>query len=300
MDPHWTETEGSVIDPQADRPGAAQTRRDPQRPFASAAVVGKGRLGSALAAALTRSGIVSADPSSAEVIFVAVPDDQIAQVAASVARQGVALVHCSGVHGVDALRSASDRGAVTGAFHPLQSFDRRGLPPETFAGVTFAVWSSSDDLMSRLQALARLLGGRPESMADRGRAAYHLAATFASNYLVVVLDLARECLVEAGWSSDQAIAALLPLTRTTLEHVGQSGPGRALTGPVARGDVGTVAVHLDLLQVMRPGMGQAYVALAAEALRLARAAGQDQDRLAVIEASLQRFSGQGLAREATT
>ena len=253
------------------------------------ALVGPGRAGTSLAAALVARGWhVSAvagrapdAPSTlaasaqfgapavevaeagraADLVLVATPDALIAETAAALApgaRAGALVLHLSGactLAELDKLRLARPDVAV-GSLHPLQSLPSTAVGVARIPGSWCAVDGPDD-----VDALAISLGMRPFRIADHDRARYHAAATIASNHLVALLGQSDRIARAAGVPPE----ALLPLARATLENVEGLGAAAALTGPVARGDADTVARHLDALPVDERA---AYRALAAEALRL--------------------------------
>ena len=184
-------------------------------------------------------------------VFLAVPDDALLPFAERLADEGrripgtVAFVHLSGAQQLNALDPLRAKHAV-GSFHPLQSFPEP-RPPDSLLGVVVGVDASTPALLRRLSSLARAVGARPKHVSDSQRALYHAAAVFASNYVDVLLGTAVKLLQLAGWSEKEATAGLLPLTEGVLATVRKRGPVRALTGPVRRGDVGTVEHHLAAL-----------------------------------------------------
>ncbi|MEZ4501419.1 MAG: Rossmann-like and DUF2520 domain-containing protein [Dehalococcoidia bacterium] len=238
-------------------------------------VIGTGRLGASLALALDAAGhrveaLASLRGDSAHVlacriegataldasalvdrcdlVFLTVPDGAVAPVSEGLSwRRGQSVVHCSGALGLDALESARSAGAEVGCMHPLQSFpDPRGTP-EAFRGVTCGI-EAAEPLGSRLEALTTVLGARPIRLEGVDRARYHAAAVFASNDVVALMQAARETWTAAGLSADEAVTALVPLLRGAVSNIeAASSLEKALTGPVARGDVETVRRHLDAL-----------------------------------------------------
>jgi predicted short-subunit dehydrogenase-like oxidoreductase (DUF2520 family) len=211
-------------------------------------------------------------PPSTGVVFLAVPDQAIAGVAASIARlepsRRLSFVHLSGALGLDALSALHEY--PVGSFHPLQSFPApRGL--EAFRGITVGVDATTPALLRRLRALARTIGATPKHVGDSQRAIYHAAAVFASNYVDALMGEAVKLLRAAGWSDKEAISALLPLAEGTLANVRLRGPVKALTGPVRRGDVETVQRHLEALD--RLDFGAQYRMLGKIALEFAKEAG---------------------------
>ena len=201
----------------------------------SLAIVGQGRLGTALAAALREAGWPvegplgrRADPSGVDAVLLCVPDDQIVPAAELIA-PGPLVGHCSGATGLDAL-------APHEAFslHPLMTVTADGA---RFAGAGAAIAGATLRALELAKRLANALEMRPVEIADSDRAAYHAAASIASNFLVTV-EAAAERL---GSTSGADRELLVPLVRATVENWAALGPERALTGPVARGDEATVA-----------------------------------------------------------
>jgi len=205
------------------------------------------------------------------ILFLAVPDGAVAAMAARIGAMRpppeLAVVHLSGALGLDVLNAA--RAGATGSFHPLQSFPFP-RPPESFRGITVAVDASAPPLRRRLESLARSLGAKPKRVTDEQRAVYHAAAVFASNFVDVVVGEGVALLGEIGWSEDEATKALLPLVEGVVANIRKQGVEKALTGPIRRGDAGTVERHVGALK--DPGL---YRMLGLVALRIARDAGLD-------------------------
>jgi predicted short-subunit dehydrogenase-like oxidoreductase (DUF2520 family) len=201
------------------------------------AIVGAGRLGTALAAALSAAGHDvlgplgrGADPHAATAVLLCVPDGEIADAAAAVTA-GPLVGHCSGATGLDVL-------APHEAFslHPLMTVPA-GARPDVLQGAGCAVDGSSPHALAVARALATRLGMRARRVTDEDRAAYHAAASIASNFLVTLEGAAEQLAATAG--VDRALLA--PLVRATVENWAARGPEEALTGPIARGDEETVA-----------------------------------------------------------
>ena len=205
------------------------------------------------------------------ILFLAVPDGAVADMAARIAAMGpppdLAVVHVSGSLGLDALDALRDN--PRGSFHPLQSFPApRG--PEAFRGITVAVDATTPALVARLNRLARGLGARPKRVRDSERVLYHAAAVFASNFIVASIAEGVRQLEKAGWPRGDAERALLPLVEGVVANLRRRGVTGALTGPVRRGDAGTVARHLAVVE--NPDL---YRMLGLVALRIAKEAGLD-------------------------
>ena len=218
----------------------------------------------------------------ADIVFITVPDDAIKSVADLVPwRAGMAAVHCSGGTPVSALAAARDHGAVIGGFHPLQTFPPE-TPPPSLDGVTFAIESQDAALRDRLHGMAEALGGSAIDIDAESRVLYHISGVMTSNYLITLLAEAAKVWSQFGYNHSQALRALLPLIHGTVGNVERDGAAAALTGPIVRGDVGTVTAHLAQLRARAPGVVPLYEALprsttqfAVETKRLSEARGAD-------------------------
>jgi predicted short-subunit dehydrogenase-like oxidoreductase (DUF2520 family) len=196
------------------------------------AVVGAGRLGTALAAALKAAGpLRRGEPISpqAEVVLLCVPDGQIAAAAAAVP-PGPLIGHCSGATGLEPL---GDREAFS--VHPLMSVPA-GSGPEVLHGAGAAIDASTPHALEVARRLAEAAGLRPAHVAAEDRVAYHAAASIASNFLVTLEGAAERLARTAGVERE----LLGPLVRAAAAQWAQLGAERALTGPIARGDTDTV------------------------------------------------------------
>jgi predicted short-subunit dehydrogenase-like oxidoreductase (DUF2520 family) len=223
------------------------------------AIVGAGRLGRALAPALIDAGIDVTGPlgrggdvGDADVVLLCVPDAEIAAAAAVIEpRAGRLVGHCSGATTLDAL-------APHEAFslHPLMTVPLDGQP--RFAGAAAAVAGATPAALALATALAGRLGLAPVAVADEDRAAYHAAASIASNFLVTLEAAAERIAGSAGVER----AALVPLVRATLENWAALGPERALSGPLVRGDEATVARQREAVQERAPELLELFDALA--------------------------------------
>jgi predicted short-subunit dehydrogenase-like oxidoreductase (DUF2520 family) len=201
------------------------------------AVVGAGRLGRALVAALREAGVTvtgplprGAAPTGADAVLLCVPDAEIASAGALVLA-GVPVGHCSGATGLEVFD-----GREGFSLHPLMTVTAEAGGTR-FAGAGAAVAGSTPAALGLARTLALALGMRPIELAPADRTAYHAAASIASNFLIT-LEAAAERLAETVGMRRQD---LLPLVRATVDNWARLGPERALTGPVARGDELTVA-----------------------------------------------------------
>ncbi len=281
----------------------------------SISVIGAGRVGSALARALharhyriasvwsrteehaaelaaevkARAVSLLEAASQAELALLAVPDDRLPALVAELAAAGAwrseqLVVHVSGVLPANVLTPAAEHRARIGGFHPLAAISRRDqiLAP----GISFAI-EAGEPLHSTLWSMAESLGGMPFDLLPEHRPLYHAAAVLASNYTVVLAALAAELLERAGVEGENSLRALLPLLHSTLDNLENVGLPRALTGPLVRGDAGTIMRHLTALDTTAPEVAEVYRALAVAALPLVAAQGQlDPMAMARIEAAI--------------
>jgi predicted short-subunit dehydrogenase-like oxidoreductase (DUF2520 family) len=202
----------------------------------------------------------------AELVFLTVPDAEIAQVSARLSLgPGQSLVHCSGALDRSPLTAAGVTGAALGVFHPLQSFGP-DAPAERFAGVALGI-DAEPPLFAALEQLAEKLGARPFSLAGVDRARYHAAAVFTSNYLVALHAAAARIWQAAGLPAETARQALVVLSQGAVDNLHAHELAQALTGPIARGDAALVARQIAALASDPPSQ-QLYRALARELLQL--------------------------------
>jgi predicted short-subunit dehydrogenase-like oxidoreductase (DUF2520 family) len=229
-------------------------------------IIGPGRAGGSLAAALAASGWtiggfvghgddVARAAQGVDVVVIATPDDAVAEVARAIEPvSGAVVLHLSGSLGLGVLAPHVRRAAL----HPLVPLPNAEIGrTRLVGGATFAV---AGDPVAR--AMAQSLGGQVVEVADADRAAYHAAATIAANHVVALLGQVQRVAATAGLELED----FLGLTRAALEDTEALGPRQALTGPAARGDWATLARHRDALA---PEERPAYNAGAALALRLA-------------------------------
>jgi predicted short-subunit dehydrogenase-like oxidoreductase (DUF2520 family) len=219
-------------------------------------VVGAGRLGGALAAALREAGVTVEGPAGrgevpvgCDAIVLCVPDAEIPAAAAAVAGAAPLEGHTSGATPLVALEPA--RAAAFG-LHPLQTFAPEASGLAAFAGAGCAIAGSTAQALAFAADLAGALGMTPFEIDDEGRAAYHAAASVASNFLVTLQAAAERIAAGAGLEPEQARQLLAPLLRRTVDNVAELGPERALTGPVARGDHATVEAQRQAVAEAAP------------------------------------------------
>ena len=258
------------------------------------AVSGRGATRGRAASFLPGVAVVDARDAvaDADLVIVGVPDDVIEEVVVSLGdavRAGRWIAHLSGARGLDVLDAAREAGARPLAVHPLQTLPDVAGAIERIPGSAIAVTADDEEGYSLGERIAEDLLGEPFRLQDELRPLYHAAAVFASNYLVATSSVAADLFSAAG-VPDPA-RAMAPLQRATLDNLERLGAGRALTGPAARGDAGTIDRHLAALAVAAPGAIPAYVAMARLALDLAERGGNlPTDRRAACEDVLARWS----------
>ena len=253
-------------------------------------IVGAGRVGAVLGAALARAGhVVSAVSAVSEesleraatllpgvpvkpipevvagahLVVLAVPDDALADLIAGLSATGTftpgqLVLHTSGAHGISVFESAAGSDIVPLAIHPAMTFTGTPLDLDRLHDCCFGV--TSPDLARPLgEALVIEMGGDPVWVAEEDRVTYHAALAHGSNHLVTLVAQSMQLLVEAGVEDPARV--LEPLLTAALSNTLQRGDA-ALTGPVARGDAGTVAGHVAMLRKVAPDIRPTYLALA--------------------------------------
>ncbi|HSM62270.1 MAG TPA: Rossmann-like and DUF2520 domain-containing protein [Longimicrobiales bacterium] len=203
-------------------------------------------------------------------VFLAVPDDAVVEMAHAFAAQGpapegCAAFHLSGVLSTDVLAPLHVQGYAVGSFHPLQAIAHPVTGADRIPGSWFAV-TGGPEAASVARVLAAALGCRTLDVPESRRPLYHAAAVMASNFLPPLLDVACRLLERAGVPYDEALAALVPLVRGTLANIEEGGVEAAVTGPIPRGDLETISLHLRALE---PSERHLYTLLARRLARLA-------------------------------
>ena len=208
--------------------------------------------------------------SSNDLVFLAVPDDQIESLANSLSwRSGQAVTHLSGGRDLGVLAAVSEAGGLAGCLHPLQTFPGDEEPSRArarFEGIACGVEAPAP-LAELLEAIVDDLGARSFRLEGVDRAAYHAAAVFVSNDVVAAMAAATRAWALAGLEAGDARDALSPLLRASAAAIAERPLDRALTGPVARGDLDTVRGHLESLAA-EPELQALYRLLGSELLRL--------------------------------
>lgn len=204
-----------------------------------------------------------------DVVFIAVADGDVASVASRLARArrswaGRVVFHTSGLLPARILEPLRKRGAAVASAHPAQTFPGKEVGPGHFKGVFWGLEGDEAAILAALR-MVRALRGRALLLAEEDKPAYHAACSLASNAFVALERTAAELLAETGISEIWAEAVLFPLVQGTLQNVKKLGLEKALTGPIARGDVETVRKHLEALKA-RPEILEVYTALGRRAL----------------------------------
>ena len=225
-----------------------------------------------LAAKLPRCQAI-ADPiellQECDVVFLTVTDDVIASVAAALPwRKGQGVVHCSGALSLDVLAPAVEQNAFVGGLHPLQTFATRDGDAQYLVGSTFAI-EGEGALLHWLEEAVRRLRGHAIHLRSQDRPLYHAAAVMACGYVATLLDAANELWEVMGFSRQEALRALLPLARGTLDNVEALGTREGATGPILRGDVRTIRLHLAALKDRTPEALALYCQVGLATVRLA-------------------------------
>ncbi|AKG53745.1 hypothetical protein DGWBC_1090 [Dehalogenimonas sp. WBC-2] len=262
-------------------------------------IIGAGKTGTALALGLNQAGYSIAGISSrtfcsaeklavkipgavaydnpqsvadgADLIFITTPDTAISLIADSISTHPDQMIcHVSAADPIDVLAPLRQQGAVTGIFHPLQSIgsmEKASILP----GITFAL-EAEEPLLGILRQMASRLGGHTVELSGDDRVLYHASAVMVSNYLVTLVSLASS-LWQRFQNRESAVKALLPLIRGTVDNIETIGIPACLTGPVSRGDAGTVKRHLVALAKEAPEIMDLYRLLAIKTIPLASTKG---------------------------
>ncbi|WP_334187631.1 Rossmann-like and DUF2520 domain-containing protein [Noviherbaspirillum sp.] len=206
------------------------------------------------------------DLSPADFYMIAAGDHQIEAACEALANSGglakeSVVFHCSGALESSVLRSARNAGAVVASVHPIRSFAAPEQVAADFRG-TYCGIEGDVAALEALYPLLDLIGARLVPIEGGQKQVYHAAAVFASNYLVTLLDVARQAFEQAGIPSELALQLLGPLVRNTVENVIHLGPSRALTGPIARGDLDAATAQLVAVNRWDEKFGELYRQLA--------------------------------------
>lgn len=267
-------------------------------------VISAGRAGSVLGAALARAGhtVVAASGISresheradrllpgvpllppdqvvaaADLVLLAIPDDTLPGLVLGLAatgswRTGQIVIHTSGAHGIGVLRPAAEAGALPLALHPVMTFTGREEDLQRMATSSVGVTAEAGDevALNVGEALTMEMGAEPVRVPEQARPRYHAALAHGANHLVTLVNDCADLLRDSGVANPERM--LGPLLSAALDNALRHGD-RALTGPVARGDAGTVRAHLSVLREGAPEVAKCYSALAGRTVSRAAAAG---------------------------
>jgi len=236
----------------------------------------------------TAQGVADA----AELVFITTPDDAIPEVVRQVSwHNSQKVVHCSGADSLDVLEPARQAGTLVGCFHPLQTFANVNQAIDNLPGSTFTL-EAEEPLLTLLKEMAKALDGDWVVLKAGDKVLYHAAAVFACNYVVTLVKLATELWQTFGVPPDKATKALLPLLQGTVRNIGNIGLPNCLTGPIARGDSGTIKKHLKALEATTPALVTAYSELGLQTIPIALAKGKiDQERATELKLLFQKDKG---------
>jgi predicted short-subunit dehydrogenase-like oxidoreductase (DUF2520 family) len=263
-----------------------------QRMSETVSIVGAGRVGRALGRRLHELGwrvggvtgrsistaraavrvIGAGQPSSglthqvlnSRVVLITTPDSAIESVAKNLARlggkewDGKVVLHTSGALDSSVLRPLAELGAATGSMHPMQTFSNQNIPD--LEKCIFGI-DGSPAALRVARKMIHQMGGVAVRLSGTNKAAYHAAGSFACVYVLALIETATRLLMTQGFKRRQAMRALLPLTRQTLDNFERVGPLAAWTGPLSRGDFSTVERHVKALADSEPENLETYEAL---------------------------------------
>ncbi|OPY13815.1 MAG: ketol-acid reductoisomerase [Syntrophus sp. PtaB.Bin001] len=198
----------------------------------------------------------------ANIILITTPDDEISHVCTILSNegaisQGKIVLHMSGAGGLDLLESARREGASVACIHPIQSFSDINGAIENLPCSTFGI-TAKHEMIEWAENFVKDLGGYPFLVSEQDKPLYHAAACMASNYLTTLIHIVENIYTSFGLKSEEAIRAFWPLVRGTLKNIERSGTVQALTGPIARGDIGTVKKHLSAFNSNLPELLRVY------------------------------------------
>jgi predicted short-subunit dehydrogenase-like oxidoreductase (DUF2520 family) len=226
----------------------------------------------------------------AELIFITTPDGAIGQIAGEVKwHTGNSVVHCSGADSTDTLEPARKLGASVGAFHPLQTFASVKQAIDNIPGSTFAI-EAEEPLLTTIKDMATALDGSWIELKASDKVLYHAAAVIACNYLVTLIKLSTDLWQTFDVPIDKSTRALMPLLKGTLNNIENVGIPQCLTGPIARGDTGTIKKHLEALKKSVPSVLSTYQELGLQTIPIALAKGRiDQAQAKEMETLIKQF-----------
>ena len=275
-------------------------------------IVGCGRVGTALGRQLVKAGyklvglasktITSAEKAagiigtgeafqtpweaskSADVVFITTPDGVINECCEEISKKkgfkkDAIVLHCSGALPSTILSGAKKCNVLTGSMHPLQSFANSYKSGSPFEGIVISV-EGDKAAVDISKKIAKELGAVSIEIKTNGKAMYHASAVVASNYLVTLMDFAFKILQEAGIPENEAFKVLSPLVEGTLANIKNVGTVKALTGPIARGDISTIKTHLENISDKSPELLNLYKMLGFFTTEIAKQKGTISESIA--------------------
>ena len=276
-------------------------------------IVGTGRVGRTLDGAFRAAGCATVlirgrwenaphALSDCDVAFLAVPDGEIRTVARRLAEELSAdlppLAHLSGALSTDELAAFAPNSTPVGSFHPFLPFST-AREPAALHGVTIGIEASTPELHAMLEHLARQIQAVPRAVPKESRALYHAAAVTASAQVVALASHASTMLTQLGWTTQDALATLLPLISGTVTNLSDAGLPGALSGPLRRGDASTIKTNLEALRELNsPTIEETYRLLSLTGIELAESLGLEpgavSDLRDVVNYSRPSATGSGL------
>jgi predicted short-subunit dehydrogenase-like oxidoreductase (DUF2520 family) len=267
----------------AGRVGGAVGRLLAQAGYTVTGVVSRSREDAERVREFISAGTAMIDPvraaASADIVLITTPDGVIKGVCDSIAagkgfRAGAVVVHMSGAQTLDLLEGAKGSGAYRAVIHPLQSIPSRELGERNIPGSYFRI-EADPEASTIARELVKALGGielvMPKWSSDKGSAAlYHAGAVAVSNFFVALVDFGLRYYQALGADKKDALKAVLPLIKGTLANIESAGIPAALTGPIMRGDVGTVKDHLRAMSERAPELLPLYRELALHTVMVAQ------------------------------
>ncbi len=225
------------------------------------------------------------DAATADIILLAVPDDQIRKLAVQIqtispSTKSRTLIHFSGLHPAKIMYHQSSPWRLL-SLHPLLPFADRQKAYVDLQGCPCALESDNPKALVIGKELVNAMGGDSFTIDPGKKSLYHSAACIASNYLVTLFASARELLISSGIEPDRATPLLLPLVQASVENIKNLGPEQGLTGPIVRGDIETVTEHLQTLQDNAPELLQSYLQLGIMTVEISKNAARLDSKTAI-------------------
>ncbi|MFB0564653.1 MAG: Rossmann-like and DUF2520 domain-containing protein [Candidatus Aminicenantaceae bacterium] len=282
------------------------------------AIIGAGRLGTSLGYALSKKGyrikavsckrLSSARQSlqiigegkaftdntqaakEGELLFLCLPDSEIAKAAEELAVSTLpwrkkTVFHCSGLLPAGVLKPLKTKGALTASLHPVQSFSQKKGDLKQFEGIYFSL-EGDKGALDLAQKIVDHFGGTSIFIKGKDKPLYHLACSIASNFSVVLLNVAVSLLKDIGLEEDKALKVIMPLIKRTQQNIEEVGIKSALTGPIIRGDEKPLEEHLKALK-RYPAYREIFLQLTAQALEIAKIKNLPPEKIKTLKSLLE-------------